>query len=215
MESKFSISASDRSNTELLWSRRNKPCPFWQALNGGGWHEGNTLVIGMEHQCSTCHLKPSHPSLTTTIVLCTLQKRILFFFLFRWIFLCFFQLQEGGTFSTSISLQTKSQRWEVLSLFTIQWNLQFARANINNRHGGGSAYKIWIQGSAIMRSAFVHCVGKISPPNNSFIHPYRFLKCSLLRGHHWPATQQQAGGLNFHSCIIFDSPCKVCSPVSW
>lgn len=116
----------------------------------------------------------------------------------------------------SCKLNAKSQCWEVLSLFTIQGNLQFARANINNRHRGRerSAYKIWIQGSAIMRSAFVHCVGKISPPNNSFIHPYRFLKCSVLPSHHSAATQQQAWGLNFHSCIIFDSPCKVCSPVS-
>lgn len=30
-----------------------------------------------------------------------------------------------------------------------------------------------------MRSAFVHCAGEISPPNNSFIYPYRFLNVLL------------------------------------
>lgn len=172
--------------------------------------------LNLQHPGSICNLKQRFPlSLNSRLFHSTEDITILFFCDVRSLFVSF---QLLDTFSTSIALQlnAKSQRWEVLSLFTIQGNSQFAGANINNRHRGRemSAYKIWIQGSAIMRSAFVHCVGKISPPNNSFIHPYRFLKCSVLPSHHSPATQQQARGLNFHSCIIFDSPCKVCSPVS-
>lgn len=95
----------------------------------------------------------------------------------------FFQLQEGDAHVMSIVLQqnAKSQSREVPSLFTIQENSQFARTYINNRHRGRekSGYKIWRQGSAIMRSAFVHCADEISPTNNSFIYPYRFLNVLL------------------------------------